>query len=67
MKQSKRFMKPLISNIHFYTAKLDQTPIVVFAAEELVGSGKIAEITENSVKIGDERYLRAVCEFKYAN
>jgi|GEM_PF-1911935 len=66
MKRSKRFMRPLTSDIHFYTAHMERAPIVVFAAGELVGSGRIAEITEDSVKIGDERYLRAVCTFKFA-
>lgn len=58
--------RPLTSDIQLYTAQMDRTPIVVFIAGELVGCGKIAEITENSVRIGDERYLRAVCTFKYA-
>lgn len=64
--RSSRFMKPLTSDIHFFTAQMDRSPIVVFASCELIGSGKIAEITKNSVKVGDERYLRAVCTFKYA-
>lgn len=59
-------MTPLTADIHLYTAMLDQTPVAVFIADELVGCGRIQEITENSVKIGDERYLRAVCTFKYA-
>ncbi|AWB46968.1 hypothetical protein DCC85_14455 [Paenibacillus sp. CAA11] len=59
-------MRTLTANLHFYTAQMEQAPVVVFAAGELVGSGKIAEITEESVKIGDERFLRAVCTFKYA-
>ncbi|RRJ55011.1 hypothetical protein EHV15_34720 [Paenibacillus oralis] len=58
-------MRSLTSNIHLYTAQMERTPIAVFVAGELVGSGKIQEITENSVKIGDARYLRTVCEFKY--
>lgn len=66
MKRSNRFMKPLTADIHLYTAQMERTPVVVFVAGELVGCGKIAEITENSVKIGDDRYLRAVCEIKYA-
>lgn len=66
MARSNRFMRTLTSEIHFYTAKIERTPVVVFVAGELVGCGKIAEITENSVIIGDERYLRAVCTFKYA-
>lgn len=60
-------MKPLTADIHFYTAMLDRTPIVVFIADELIGSGKIEEITENSVKVGETRYLRESCTFKYAD
>lgn len=59
-------MKPLTADIHFYTAMLDQTPIVVFIADELIGSGKIVEITEKSIKVGKQRYLRESCTFKYA-
>lgn len=59
-------MKSLTADIHLYTAMLDQTPIVVFIADELIGSGKIEEITENSVKVGEARYLRKNCTFKYA-
>ncbi|MEC0253639.1 hypothetical protein [Paenibacillus lautus] len=58
-------MKPLTTDIHFYTAMLDRTPIVVFITDELIGSGKIDEITENSVKVGNRRYLRETCTFKY--
>ncbi|MNP38220.1 hypothetical protein D3C76_1317170 [compost metagenome] len=58
----KRTDKQLPSDIHLYTAQ-----IVVFVAGELVGSGKIEEITENSVRVGGERFLRAVCTFKYAS
>ncbi|MFD1267580.1 hypothetical protein ACFQ3Y_09115 [Paenibacillus motobuensis] len=66
MTRKSRFMKPLTSDIHFYTAQMDRTPIVVFVADELVGSGKIEDITENSVKISGERFLRESCTFKYA-
>ncbi|MEK5165999.1 hypothetical protein NYE69_27135 [Paenibacillus sp. FSL R5-0527] len=66
MKRTRRFMRTLSSDIHFYTAQLERTPVVVFVAGELVGSGRIEEITQESVKIGNDRYLRAVCEFKYA-
>lgn len=60
-------MKPLTAEIHFYTAMLDRTPIAVFIADELIGSGRIEEVTENSVKVGKVRYLRKNCTFKYAN
>jgi len=59
-------MKSLTAEIHFYTAMLDQTPVAVFIADELVGCGPIYEITENSVKVGEARYLRENCTFKYA-
>lgn len=58
-------MKPLTADIHLYTAILDQTPIAVFIAVELVGCGRIHEITENSVKVGKARYLRESCTFKF--
>lgn len=62
-----RFMKPQTADIHFYTAMLDQTPIAVFISDELVGCGRIQEIAENSVKVGEARYLRESCTFKYAS
>ncbi|MCM3784331.1 hypothetical protein M3231_15210 [Neobacillus mesonae] len=61
-----RFMRPLTSDIHFYTAKMERTPIVVFIERELVGSGVIEDISEASVKIKGERFMRGVCTFKYA-
>ncbi|GIP08863.1 hypothetical protein J1TS5_10330 [Paenibacillus macerans] len=66
MKRSSRFMRSLISDVQFYTAQLDRVPIVVFVAGELVGSGKITEITKDSIKVGNDRYLRSACTFKYA-
>ncbi|MDU5946977.1 hypothetical protein [Paenibacillus macerans] len=66
MKRTSRFMRTLTADIHFYTAKMNQTPIVVFIDGELIGSGRIKEITKVSVKIGDDMFLRAVCTFKYA-
>ncbi|SDW22827.1 hypothetical protein [Paenibacillus sp. PDC88] len=61
-----KFMRPLTSDIHFYTAKMERAPIVVFIERELVGSGVIEDITETSVKISGERFMRGVCTFKYA-
>lgn len=61
-----RFMKPLTSNVHFYTAQMEREPIVIFIADELVGSGLIEDITEASVKVRGERYLRDTCTFKFA-
>lgn len=62
----KRFMKLLTSPIHFHTAMLEEIPVAVFMGQEMVGSGKIVEITDFAVKIGDEFYVREACTFKYA-
>lgn len=61
-----RFMKPLTAVIHFYIAILDQTLVTVFITDDLFGRGRIHEITENSIKVGEARYLRESCTFKYA-
>lgn len=66
MKKIKRFMRPLTSDIQLYTAQMNRTPIVVFIGAELVGSGVIEDITEMSVAVKGERYMRGVCTFKYA-
>jgi len=56
---------PLKSAIHLHTAALEERSILVFADGELVGSGKIEAITENSVQIKGELYLRAGNTFAY--
>ena len=66
MRSKSRFMRSLTSDIQLYTALIDQTPIVVFIGIELVGSGVIEDITEASVAVKGERYMREVCTFKYA-
>lgn len=62
-----RFMKPLVSNVHLYTAQMERLPIVVFVGNELAGSGLIEDITEATVKVRGEYYMRAACTFKYAS
>lgn len=62
-----RFMKPLTSNVHFYTAQLERAPIVIFVDNELTGSGVIEEITDISVKVRGEYFMRDACTFKYAS
>lgn len=62
----KIFMKSLTSPIHFHTAMLDEILVAVFMDQEMIGSGKIVEITDFAVKIGDEFYVREACTFKYA-
>lgn len=66
MRTNPRFMRPLTSDIQLYTAHLDRTLIVIFIGAELVGSGVIEDITEMSVAVRGERYMRGVCTFKYA-
>ena len=62
---SSRFMMPLTSPIHLHTAMLEGTPIAVFQGQEMIGSGKIVQITDYVVKIGDEFFVRDACLFKY--
>ncbi|MEC0167872.1 hypothetical protein [Paenibacillus graminis] len=62
-----RFMKTLTSNVHFYTAQMERLPIVVFIGNELAGSGVIEDVTDTSVKVRGEYYMRAACTFKYAS
>ncbi|WP_258875339.1 hypothetical protein [Paenibacillus sp. VMFN-D1] len=62
----KNVLKPLHSPIQLYTAKLDGTDVAVFIGGEMVGSGKIDQITDYTVKIAGEFYVRDACTFKYA-
>lgn len=62
-----RFMKTLTSNVHFYTAQMERLPIVVFIGNELAGSGVIEDVTDTSVKVRGEYYMRTACTFKYAS
>ncbi|WP_160033241.1 hypothetical protein [Paenibacillus sp. An7] len=62
---SKRHRQSLTSYIHLYTAQMDRTSIIIFIGAELVGSGVIEGITETSIKVKDEHYMRGVCEFRY--
>lgn len=67
IRSKSRFLSPLTSDIQLYTAQMDRTPIVIiFIGAELVGSGVIEDITEMSVAVKGERYVREVCTFKYA-
>jgi len=45
---------------------IEQTPVAVFLGQEMIGSGKIVQITDYIVKIGNEFYVRDACTFKYA-
>lgn len=60
-----KIKKPLTTNIHFYTAQMDHTPIIIFIGTELIGSGMVENVTETSIKINGEYYIKEVCTFKY--
>ena len=62
-----RFMKPLTSNVQLYTAQLERTPIAILVGNELIGAGIIEEITDISVKVRGEYFMRDACTFKYAS
>ena len=58
--------RKLTASIHFYTAALDHSTILAFQDGELIGTGCIEEITDETVKIRDEQFMRANCTFVYA-
>ncbi|MEV5028535.1 hypothetical protein [Paenibacillus sp. LPE1-1-1.1] len=58
--------KVLTAPVHFYTAALDQSTVLAFQDNELIGTGRIEEITEETVKIREERFMIANCTFVYA-
>jgi hypothetical protein len=58
--------RQLTAPVHFYTAALDRRQILAFQDGELIGSGVIAEITEESVRIRDEHFFIDNCTFVYA-
>lgn len=66
MRTNKRFMKPLTSDIQLYTAQLNRTPIVIFIGAEARWQRCDRGISELSVAVKGERYMRGVCTFKYA-
>ena len=63
--KNRQSMKTLTSDDQLYTAKMDAKPIVIFIDQELVGRGVIERITEDSIKVKGEYFMRGVCEFKY--
>lgn len=58
--------RQMTAPVHFYTAALDQSTILAFQDNELIGSGCIVEITDETVKIREERFMIANCTFVYA-
>jgi len=64
--------RQLTAPIHFHTAKLDGTTILAFQDGELIGSGRIAEVTDETVIIGNkdgtsEHFMIENCKFTYAD
>lgn len=59
--------RQLTAPVHFHTAVLDEVVVLAFQDNELIGSGRIKEITDEAVKIRDERFMIANCTFVYAN
>lgn len=58
--------RQLTAPLHFYTAVLDEAVVLAFQDNELIGSGRIDEITDETVIIRDEQFIRANCTFVYA-
>ncbi|OME86888.1 hypothetical protein BK120_08165 [Paenibacillus sp. FSL A5-0031] len=58
--------RQLTAPLHFYTAALDESVVLAFQNNELIGTGLIDEITNETVKIRDEQFMRANCTFVYA-
>lgn len=59
--------RQLTSALHFHTAAIEQTPALAFQGGELIGSGRIEEITDETIKIRGEWYIRDNCTFVYAS
>lgn len=68
--------RQLTSALHFYTAAVEQTPVLVFHKHngELIGSGRIESVqkdvrhgdtTDDIIVIKGEYYLRSNCVFAY--
>lgn len=58
--------RQLTALVHFYTAVLDESVVLAFQDNELIGNGRIEEITEQTIKIRDELFMRANCTLVYA-
>lgn len=57
--------KELISNLQFCTALIDKKTIIIYMKDEFVGKGLIEQVTESSIKINGEYFMRSVCTFLY--
>lgn len=59
--------RQLTTPIHFHTAKIDNDVILVFLDGELIGNGRITDVTETTVIISGEHYIIGNCTFTYLN
>ncbi|ANY67721.1 hypothetical protein BBD42_15545 [Paenibacillus sp. BIHB 4019] len=66
MTKKHKGFRELTAPVHFHTAAIDQTAILAFQDGELIGSGRIEEVTDETVRIGDEWFMRDNCTFTYA-
>jgi hypothetical protein len=58
--------RQLTAPLHFHTAALNEAVVLAFQDNELIGTGRIAEIKDETVKIRDEWFMIANCTFVYA-
>ena len=63
--QNRHSMKTLTADDQLYTAKMEAKPIFIYFNKKLYGRGVIERITEDSIKVKGEYYMRGVCEFKF--
>jgi hypothetical protein len=54
------------NDLRLHTAMIEGVPVLAFMGAELLGSGRIEEIRDDSVRIRGEWYVRGVCTFTYA-
>jgi len=57
--------RPIADDLRLYTAMIEEIPVLAFIGAEMIGSGKIEEIRDGSVRIRGEWYVRGVCAFTY--
>lgn len=62
--------RQLTSALHFYTAAIDETPLLAFQNAELIGTGRIEEIRSTDegdvVVINGEHFIKRNVTFVYA-
>lgn len=56
-------MRELNSAIHLHTAAINNNTVLVFHSGELIGSGKIEEMSGHSITIKGEKFMIDTCSF----